>query len=258
MTELKDGIVHLKIGLFPDVNVFITLYKNISTNPHILVQRLSSITVDTVTDTDTDTDSGIDASTLTNETHDHFAIMDASRIASIDHLAIAVNSALLRANNAIATASNSTNGNVNGTSTSPQMGQKRGRALDTIVCAGGSTNVGAVLKDFGFNESSIAAEEAKTTTETETQAVYNVVLIGIGTTLEQYIETMTNDQIALASSQSQRTPETIADMVAFFGRERSQTEVMQLIKMFKTTKEEVAMQGLEKAIINRVAAKFFI
>ena len=55
------------------------------------------------------------------------------------------------------------------------------------------------------------------------------------------------------SSQSQRTPETIADMVAFFGRERSQTEVM-----FKTTKEEVAMQGLEKAIINRVAAKFFI
>jgi hypothetical protein len=113
--------------------------------------------------------------------------------------------------------------------------------------------VGAVLKEFGFNESSIAAEEAKTTTETETQAVYNVVLIGIGTTLEQYIETMTNDQIALASSQRQRTPETIADMVAFFGRERSQTEVM-----FKTTKEEVAMQGLEKAIINRVAAKFFI
>ena len=84
------------------------------------------------------------------------------------------------------------------------------------------------------------------------------MLIGIGTTLEQYIETMTNDQIALASSQSQRTPETIADMVAFFGRERSQTEVMQLIKMFKITKEEVAMQGLEKAIVNRVAAKFFI
>ena len=112
------------------------------------------------------------------------------------------------------------------------------------------------MKDFGFNESSIAAEEAKTTTETETQAVYNVVLIGIGTTLEQYIETMTNDQIALASSQ--RQPETIVDMVAFFGRERSQTEVMQLIKMFKITKEEVAMQGLEKAIINRVAAKFFI
>ena len=83
--------------------------------------------------------------------------------------------------------------------------------------------------------------------------LYNVVLIGIGTTLEQYIETMTNDQIALASSQRQRTPETIADMVAFFGRERSQTEVM-----FKTTKEEVAMQGLEKAIINRVAAKIFI
>ena len=240
MTELKDGIVHLKIGLFPDVNVFITLYKNISTNPHILVQRLSSITVDT------DTDSG--TSTSTNGTHDHFAIMDASRIASIDHLAIAVNSALLRTNNAIA--SNSTNGN----GTSPQMGQKRGRALDTIVCAGGSTNVGAVLKDFGFNESSIAAEEAKR--ETETQSEYNVVLIGIGTTLEQYIETMTNDQIALASSQ--RQPETIADMVAFFGRERSQTEVMQLIKMFKTTKEEVAMQGLEKAIINRVAAKFFI
>ena len=240
MAELKDRIVHLKSGLFPDVNVFLTLHKNISTNPHILVQRLSSITVDT------DTDSG--TSTSTNGTHDHFAIMDASRIASIDHLAIAVNSALLRTNNAFA--SNSTNGN----GSSPQMGQKRGRALDTIVCAGGSTNVGAVLKEFGFNESSIAAEETKR--ETETQSEYNVVLIGIGTTLEQYIETMTNDQIALASSQ--RQPETIADMVAFFGRERSQTEVMQLIKMFKTTKEEVAMQGLEKAIINRVAAKFFI
>ena len=63
---------------------------------------------------------------------------------------------------------------------------------------------------------------------------------------------------SIMSSQSQRTPETIADMVAFFGRERSQTEVMQLIKMFKITKEEVAMQGLEKAIINRVAAKCFL
>jgi len=237
MAELKDKIVHLKSGLFPDVNVFLTLHKNISTNPHILTQRLSSITIDT--------DSG--TRTSTNGTHDHFAIMDASRIASIDHLAIAVNSALLRTVNS---ASNSTNGN----RTSPQMGQKRGRALDTIVCAGGSTNVGAVLKDFAFSESSTAAEEAKI--EAETRSEYNVVLIGIGTTLEQYMDTMMNDHIALASSQHQ--PETIADMVAFFGRERSKEEVMQLIKIFKTTKEEVAMQGLEKAIINRVAAKFYI
>ena len=54
---------------------------------------------------------------------------------------IAVNSALLGTSNAIA--SNSTNGN--GTSPQIQMDQKRGRALATIVCAGGFTNVGAVL-----------------------------------------------------------------------------------------------------------------
>jgi hypothetical protein len=248
---LKDRIVHLRSVLFPSVNVFCALHTNISVNPHILTQRLSSIVVDKRSDSDNNNDNV--NGTSSNETHDHYAIMDASRITSLEHLAIAVNAALLRASGQ-AKAINGNNDSNSAAGTSHQiMGQKRGRALDTIVCAGGSTNVASVLKDFAFNEHSIAAEEAKT----ETKSDYNVVLIGIDVTLEQYADLTMNVNIGLTNSE-QHQPEMIEDMIAFFGRERSKEEVTQLIKVFKTTREEVNMQGLEKAIINRVASKFYI
>lgn len=244
-SQLKETIVHLKSGLFPSVNVFFTLHKNISTNPYILTQRLSSTIV---------ANSNGNSS---NGTFDHYAIIDAARITSLEHLAVAVNAALLRSNGQgkANNGNNESNNNSNNTrsGTSHQiMGQKRGRALDAIVCAGGSTNVASVLKDFAFNQDSIAAQEAKT----ETKSEYNVVLIGIDVTLEQYADFMMNVDLGLASSQ--RQPEKIEDMVGFFERERSKEEVTRLIKVFKTTKEEVDMQGLQKAIINRVASKFYI
>jgi hypothetical protein len=214
----------VKFGLHPNRTLSITLHRKILTNPHQITKALAAIP--------------------NNSTHDHFAIMDATRIVSLNHISMAANHALMRG----------CSYNSGGLSSS-----RRGPALDTVVCAAGSTNFGSIMKDYAFDETSKAAAaiavksgdgdgddhdgtEGATTT-------YDVILLGFDVEETEYEQVM-KDVAGL------NNPVDEEGMISFFERQRSDLDVTAMIKVFKTTKQEVAMQGLERAVLNRVASKF--
>lgn len=53
-------------------------------------------------------------------------------------------------------------------------------------------------------------------------------------------------------------PDDEENMISFFERKRSKDDIVAMTKLFKTTKQEIEMQGLERAVVNRVASKFYI
>ena len=116
----------------------------------------------------------------------------------------------------------------------------------TVECAAGSTNVASILKDYAFDEHSKAAKENDTG--------YNIILLGFDVEEEEYNNIMESQELGLGLD----TPENEEDMKHFFARERSQEDKTALMKVYKITAPEVDMQGMEKAILNRVATKFYI
>jgi len=192
---------NVEFGLYPNRKLFITLHKNIDTNPHHITKLLAALPK--------------------NSTHDHYAIMDATRIVSLNHINIAATNALMRADKS-----------------------RRGAALETVVCAAGSTNVGSVLKDYAFDQHSTAASES------DSGSTYSVILLGFDVKEDEY-ETVMHD-IGL------NKPDDEENMISFFERKRSKDDIVAMTKLFKTTKQEIEMQGLERAVVNRVASKFYI
>ncbi len=191
-----------EFGLHPGKKLFITLHKNVNTNPHDMTKALGALPQ--------------------NDTLHHYAVMDATRIVSLNHINIAANNALMRG---------------------LSFGQsKRGIALDTVVCAAGSTNVGSVLKDYAFDKNSKAA------TDSDSGDTYNVIFLGFDVEEDEYEIVM--NEIGLMQ------PDSEESMISFLERERSNEDVIAMTKIFKTTKEEIDMQGLERAVLHRVASKF--
>ena len=206
-TRNKSQPTTIEFGLHPNKKLFLTLHRKISINPHKITQTLSSLP--------------------NNANHAHYALMDATRIISLNHIAVAANSALMRPS------------------------QHNGAALEVIVHAAGSTNVGAVLKDYAFDAHSKAAAALENdSVGSGTQSTYDVILLGFDVEEEDYRKIM--DQVGLEKYEEEQ------DMHSFFERERTREEITRLIKLYKTTKEEVDMQGIERAILNRVASKYHI
>lgn len=209
-SQIDASIIKLKCGLFPDTNIFLSFFKDASINSYQVNKTLSSVP--------------------TNENYDHYAILNASRITSVEHIAVAINSSLMRFS---AFKDSDT-----------KQSNFRGRALDSVVCCAGTTHTGTAMKDYALSDET-----------SDNTGVYDIILIGIDITLEQFTNTLSSvngfnsclDTLVLRS-----------DVADILGRERSAEEVTKIIKLYKTTKEEVAMQGLAKAVINRVSSKYYV
>lgn len=210
------NITTIQFALHPTLTLRVTLHRSIPVNPHHVVNKL------------------LDLPENTNS--EKFAIFDATRIISLDQIAVAANSALLR---------------------QFQFQQKngacgRGLALETILCCAGSTNTGSVLKDYAFDKHSIAASQSEGTKEQSHNGKYNVLCIGFCSSDEEFQE--------VVSTLGLSDPEPTHLINEFLSRTRTDKEIQDLMKVYKITKDEVDMMGssFEKAIYNRVAAKFHV
>ncbi|GFH46990.1 predicted protein [Chaetoceros tenuissimus] len=210
-SQIDASIIKLKCGLFPDTKIFVSLFKDVSINPYQVNKTLSSVP--------------------TNENYDHYAILNANRITSVEHVAVAVNSSLMRFS------AFSKDSDI-------QQSNFRGRALDSVVCCAGTTHTGSAMKDYALSDET-----------SDNTGVYDIILIGIDVTLEQFTNTLSSVD-GFNSCLDTLVPRS--DVADILGRERSAEEVTKIIKLYKTTKEEVAMQGLAKAVINRVSSKYYV
>lgn len=203
-SNMTSSYVTFQFGLFPDRKLQISLHRNLKTNPHEITKRLASIG---------------------NDSQKRFAIMDAYRIVSLDHVAIASNIALMR-------------------NSAEEIVITRGVALDTVICAAGSTNVMSVMKEYAFDLHSDAAKNG-------TADVYAVLLIAFDCELDQNVFDMA-EKLKLGNCES------LEDTRSFFSRKRSEQEIAILMKAYKVTKEEMEMRNssLESSILNRLATKY--
>ena len=215
-TTEKSDISTITFALHPNVSLRVSLHKSIPINPHQVVNQLLTLPGNTTTE--------------------KFAILDANKIITMDQIAVAANTALLRRfqfeqkNGGITT-------------------HRRGIALDTILCCAGSTNTASVLKDYAFDQHSIAAKEVGTSSS---EGVYDVFLLGYCQSDEEFQDVIETLKLGVAESNS--------GVEAYLARTRSEKEVNDLMKVYKITKDEVEMCGLsmDKAVINRIASKFYI
>uniref|UniRef100_A0A7S3PY61 Uncharacterized protein n=1 Tax=Chaetoceros debilis TaxID=122233 RepID=A0A7S3PY61_9STRA len=226
--SVEPEIAVIEFGLFSSKKLLVSLHKlkpsptSLSENPHSVVQKLDCLP--------------------SNEKHQRISLVDASRIISLDHIAIAANTAMIRMSHYENIDSNTPNNN-NGAM------NKRGLALETVICAAGSTNVGSIMKDFAFDARSSAALSLQNGSLDDDE--YTILLLSYDCSEKEHLETIS--QVGLTA------PEKIQDMIQYFDRERGQQEVTALMKVFKVTAQEVSRDGssLEKAVLNRVATKFY-
>lgn len=223
-------IVTLKFALHSNRNLRLSLHTHVSTNPHIISTRTAALPAN-------------------NDSGDRFAVIDAKRVVGITHLGTAANSAFLRLNSC--DRSSSAASTVAGDAS--QVGRKRrGAALETVLCAGGSTNVGSVLKDFAFDRNSMAASDAEKSPES-TERRYDVLFLGYDCeTDEEFIDVL--------SSVGLDPPVDECQWKAYFERDRDDKELREIAKLFKISPEELIMDdfSLEKSVLNRVAVKYSI
>ena len=220
-TEKKSNITTIKFALHPNITLRVSLHKSISINPHHqIVNKLLALPK--------------------NANSEKFVIIDAKNIVSMDQFAIAANTALLRI---FQFEQKNANSNGNGTSS-------RGLGLETILCCAGSTNTASVMKDYAFDKNSIAAQQQ----ETDNSAVYDIFCLSYCESEEEHEEVTKSLELGDAECT------TSGAIEAYFSRPRSDKEMNALFKVYKLTKDEVEMHGssLEKAVCNRVAAKFYI
>eukprot|EP00555_Chaetoceros_dichaeta_P003323 CAMPEP_0198248630 /NCGR_PEP_ID=MMETSP1447-20131203/373_1 /TAXON_ID=420782 /ORGANISM="Chaetoceros dichaeta, Strain CCMP1751" /LENGTH=251 /DNA_ID=CAMNT_0043933089 /DNA_START=13 /DNA_END=765 /DNA_ORIENTATION=+ len=234
--SLPGHIASITFALHPKRSLRVSLHTSISTNPHIIFSRTSALPSN-------------DAS------GDRYAIIDAKRVVSLTHLGIAANSALLRLHHFEQSTVDATNTNTNtNMPTDTTVGRKRrGAALETILCAGGSTNVGSVLKEFAFDANSVAAAAAAAASvqqQSEQSQEYDVLFLGYDCESEEEFTTVLSD-VGLDA------PRDESAWNAYFARERDGREMQEMAKIFKLSPEELARDGfsLEKAVLNRVATK---
>eukprot|EP00551_Chaetoceros_affinis_P006884 CAMPEP_0203681288 /NCGR_PEP_ID=MMETSP0090-20130426/42261_1 /ASSEMBLY_ACC=CAM_ASM_001088 /TAXON_ID=426623 /ORGANISM="Chaetoceros affinis, Strain CCMP159" /LENGTH=213 /DNA_ID=CAMNT_0050549715 /DNA_START=214 /DNA_END=855 /DNA_ORIENTATION=+ len=213
--------------------------------------------------------------------------MDASKIVCMDQIAIGANSAQLRRfqfdqknkiKNSTCSASNehengngngnncgngnendkqneNANNNNNNTNTNTDTTRPRGLVLETILCCAGSTNTASVLRDYAFDKHSEAAAKLETLSSSDDDdARYDIFVLGYCETDEEFEHVITNEILNLSPAEDH------IGIESYFQREKSEKEINDLLKVYKLTKDEVVMCGssLEKAVCNRVAAKFFV
>lgn len=282
----KSTITKINFALHPKRQLRLSFHRAIPANPHDVVNQLlhdSSILPPSLSKSGSDgNDASDDENPNSNSNSDYFAIMDASKIVCMDQIAIGANNAQLRryqfsqrnkqrrrsGGNGV-NGSSSVSGNAHGSgfengngktndkqNTTSNTARLRGLALETILCCAGSTNTASVLRDYAFDEHSEAAKSASNTTSSTSlsDVQYDIFVLGFCETDEEFEHVITNDLLKLSPAEDRNGIES------YFQRERCETEMNNLLKVYKLTKDEVGMCGssLEKAVCNRVAAKFFI
>lgn len=130
--------------------------------------------------------------------------------------------------------------------------KRRGAALETILCAGGSTNVGSVLKDFAFDPNSVAAAAVQQQQQQQ-QQTYDVLFLGYDCESDEEFLDVLSD-VGLGA------PVDEGVWNEYFARERDGKEMQEMAKMFKLSPEELTREdfSLEKAVLNRVATKYSV
>ena len=230
----ENDVTTLTFGLFPNVNLKVCLFTSDSLTPKELTSKLSEINVKDASVSSSETSTASELQDL----GDRFALLDATRVVSMDQVSIAANSALIRLKN-FQLLQEDEQANTDRPSDNQRPRRGRGVALETIICCGGSTNTQSVLKDFAFAESN-----------SDSTVLYNYLFLGYNCESdEEFLE--------VAHSIGLKAPSNQAEIDTFFSRFDSMEEKA-LMKIYKLTSQEIAMDSLEKAVLNRIASKFYV
>ena len=188
-----------------------------------------------------------------------FAIMDADRVVSLQHIAVAGNIALARCARWEAQGSDQEQGgDSSNNNNNNNNNNRRGIGQETVICAAGTSHAGYALRDNGFFDVAPASEteqmnkqkkkqqQAKATTSS-----FTILAIGFDCKDDAEYDIFLAD-MELGDGQP--------NMAEYFDRERSKQELAALLKSFKVSPNEVEMDGssLEHAIITRIATKFVV
>uniref|UniRef100_A0A7S2A682 Uncharacterized protein n=1 Tax=Trieres chinensis TaxID=1514140 RepID=A0A7S2A682_TRICV len=222
--------VSITLGLHPGHSLRVSIHKDVC-DPYTISEQATSF--------GRTTKEGEDRATARDG---RFAVMDARRILSLSHIAVAANSALLRIEKFKAKKRNQ-DGDL-------KKSFSRGIALETIVCASGTSHVGSALRDYAFQQD---ANESNKSSTGRSSKRFTLIAIGYDCPGEaEYASFLSN--IGLDDGLSKE------EMEIYFSRSRDDCELKDIMKAFKITKEEVEMEdsSLEKAVITKIASKFVV
>ena len=172
---------------------------------------------------------------------ERFAIMNAQRVVSVKHLAIAANITLMKQRNKKQDEKKQEQ--------QQQQVFKRGIALQTIINGAGSTHVGTVLRDYAF----ISTNDHK---YTSSNTMYSIAVLGFNCSSKEmcdcisHIMNKDSDKINGNGSSS-------CDEYFISKKDRTQEQLQDLCKSYKITMDEINMSSLEDAIITRISTKYF-
>jgi hypothetical protein len=210
-----ENLKKLRFGLFPDELLLVSLHTDVPDADNVAKNILSM---------------------EGNKKGEKYAIIDANLIMSMKQVAIAANNALLRmdSNKRIVELKK-----VSGGESQPTMTSRRGKAIETVVCAGGSSHVGSVLREYAFD-----GEEKITNGNTN-----NLLVLGFDCTEEDFRE------LLRSSGLDKNGP---VEMDCFWSREKSEELTNKTMKLYKVTADEICLNGslLEDAIITRISSKY--
>lgn len=183
-----------------------------------------------------------------------FAIMDADRVVSLQHIAVAGNGALARCARWEAQGSDRQQQGGDGSNNN----NRRGIGQETVICAAGTSHAGYALRDYGFFDVAPASETEQKNKQKQKQkqqqaevktSSFTILAIGFDCKDDAEYDKFLAD-MELGDDQP--------GMEDYFGRERSKQELAALLKSFKVSINEVEMSSLEHAIITRIATKFVV
>ena len=183
-----------------------------------------------------------------------FAIMDADRVVSLQHIAVAGNIALARCARWEAQGSDQEQGGDGSNNNNNNNNNRRGIGQETVICAAGTSHAGYALRDNGFFDVAPASETEQKKKQQQAKATtFSFTILAIGFDCKddaEYDKFLADMQLGGCQP----------NMEEYFGRERNKQELAALLKSFKVSPNEAEMDGssLEHAIITRIATKFVV
>mmetsp|Transcript_13457 Transcript_13457/g.20987 ORF Transcript_13457/g.20987 Transcript_13457/m.20987 type:complete len:263 (+) Transcript_13457:182-970(+) len=173
-----------------------------------------------------------------------FAIMDARRIISLHQLVIAANMAFVPRSS-----------KHNGGGGRPPPQETRADIWKVVLNAAGSTHFGHVLRDYAFGEQTMSLSDSTTTHNTTN--MIPVVALSIGTTTSQHTSAFTN--LFSSNNNSNNNNATIQCTLQPLSALQDTSASPELfLKWYKLTPTEIKATSLEKAVLTKIATKFYI
>mmetsp|Transcript_26457 Transcript_26457/g.37148 ORF Transcript_26457/g.37148 Transcript_26457/m.37148 type:complete len:283 (-) Transcript_26457:481-1329(-) len=188
----------------------------------------------------------------------NFAIMDARRIISWNQLVIAANMAFVPRSSFKSSQRRSSS------SSRPRPAQD---IWSVVLNAAGSTHFGHVLRDYAFGElpqqqQQPQEEESSSTTNNEndptTTKMIPIVALSTGTTMDQHTSTFTKLLSSRHNLHCTLQPLSTLQQDNDNDDHKSKSSTAQFSKWYKLTPKEIETTSLEKAILTKIATKFYI